>query len=253
MGKESAIQWTDATWNIAVGCKKVDGDCKFCYMYRDSMDGTRFNPRTIRQTKTVFNLPLKLKEPKKIFTSSYTDFALPEIDPYRAKVWEIIRACPHHTFQMLTKRPERLPEILPLDWGMGYKNVWLGTSVGNDKAVERIEKLCQVDAEVRFVSFEPLWTRLTDCIPVDYSDGSPCINWAIIGGESGNDRGPYKYRECKLEWIEHLIQQCRDAGVPVFVKQLGTYLAKQLKLSDRHGGNIEEWPAHLRIREFPKV
>lgn len=74
MGLKSEIQWTDATWNIARGCTKVDEDCKFCYMYRDSFDGTRYNPRQVVQTKTVFNLPLKLKEPSKIFTCSLTDF-----------------------------------------------------------------------------------------------------------------------------------------------------------------------------------
>ena len=78
-------------------------------------------------------------------------------------------------------------------------------------------------------------------------------DWVIVGGESGNETGLYRYRECKLEWIESIIDQCRSAGVPVFVKQLGTHLKKKLKLSDRHGGNIDEWQDHLRIREFPNV
>jgi protein gp37 len=249
----SAIQWTDHTWNIARGCTKVDEDCLYCYMYRQSLNGTRYEPKQVTRTKTVFNLPLKVKEPSKFFTSSLTDWAHVKIDPYRHEMWDIIRACPHHTFQLLTKRPERLHEVLPLDWGMGYKNVWLGTSVGNDKAIERIEELCRHEAVVRFLSLEPLWTKLDDIIPIDWADGSPCINWVIVGGESGNDNGQYRYRECKIEWIESIIQQCRDARVPVFVKQLGTHLAKQLKLSDRHGGNIEEWPERLRMREMPEV
>lgn len=162
MAETSKIQWTDATWNIARGCTKVDEDCKYCYMYRDSMSNTRYNPLEIVRTKTVFNMPLKLKQPSKIFTSSLTDVFHPAIDSYRHEMWEI-----------------------------------------------------------------------------------------IIGGESGHEHGKYQYRPCKLEWIELLINHCNEAKVPVFVKQLGTHLAKELKLKDRHGGDISEWPQHLKIRQFP--
>lgn len=86
MGKQSNIQWTDATWNVAVGCTKVDEDCKYCYMYRDSFDGKRYDPKTVRKTKTVFDLPLKLKEPSLIFTLSLTDFFHPAIDSFRKRV-----------------------------------------------------------------------------------------------------------------------------------------------------------------------
>lgn len=250
----SGIQWTDHTWNIARGCTKVDEDCKFCYMYRQSLNGTRYNPKAVVKTKTVFRLPLNVKIPSKFFVSSLTDPWHPDIDPYRHEMWEIIRACPQHTFQILTKRPELIK--LPLDWdSVGYQNVWIGTSVGHPNAMHRIEKLVEKtnNAKVVFLSLEPLWGELRDFIPIDYADGAPMINWVIVGGESGNDRGQYRYRECKLEWIERIVQECRAAGVPVFVKQLGTHLAKKLRLSDRHGGNIGEWPKHLQIREFPKT
>src|SRR5690242_14727421 len=102
MAIKSKIQWTDATWNIARGCTKVDDDCKFCYMYRGSLDTTRYNPYRVIRTKGVFNLPLRLTEPSKIFTSSLTDFFHPDIDSYRNEAWDIIRKCPHHTFQILT-------------------------------------------------------------------------------------------------------------------------------------------------------
>lgn len=232
-------------------------------MFRGSLSGTRYNPREVVKTKTVFKLPLKIQMEKSecwdgpplVFTSSLTDWAHEKIDPYRHEVFEIIRARHDLTFQMLTKRPERLPKVLPMDWGMGYKNVWLGTSVGSDteKTRKRIEDLCQVDAEVRFLSLEPLWGKLDDIIPIDWADGSPCINWVIVGGESGNETGQYRYRPCELEWIESIIQQCRDAGVPVFVKQLGTHLAKKMGLKDRNGGDMDEWPRHLQIRQFPNV
>ena len=79
------------------------------------------------------------------------------------------------------------------------------------------------------------------------------IDWVIIGGESGNDTGKYRYRPCELEWIESIINQCNKFRIPVFVKQLGTHLAKEMKLSDRHGGNIDEFPEHLQIRQFPII
>lgn len=246
MAEKSKIQWTDATWNVAVGCKKVDADCKFCYMYRDSFDGKRYDPREIRKTKTVFNMPLKLKEPSKIFVSSLTDVFLEEIDEYRHEMWDIIRRCPQHTFQILTKRPERIMQCLPQDWGNGWKNVWLGTSVGSQESIERMNILAGISAEVRFLSLEPLHG------PIQLTDVLPAYRWVIIGGESGHDNGKYRYRPCELQWIESLIMQCKSAYVPVFVKQVGTHLAKLWKLKDRHGGDITEWPSHLQIREFPE-
>lgn len=270
MGETSNISWCDSTWNVAVGCKKVDSDCRFCYMYRDSMNGTRYNPREIRRTTSVFDLPLRLKGAKKIFTSSLTDFFLEEIDSYRDELWEIIRKCPQHTFQILTKRPERVAQCLPADWGMGYDNVWLGTSCGSQGALnKRLPHLLKLHAVVKFLSIEPLWQGMTFYDSALYGsawfkniddDGNKegklemDVDWVIIGGESGNDFGKYTYRPCQLDWIESIIEECRENGeTAVFVKQLGTHLAKELKLSDRHGGLIEEFPEHLRIREFPMV
>jgi len=251
MGQKSNIQWTDATWNIARGCEKVDADCKFCYMYRDSLGGTRYNPMQITKTKTVFNMPLKLKEPHKIFTSSLTDVFHPAIDSFRHEVWDIIKRCPHHTFQILTKRPERL------DYSVGlfpddhyFKNVWLGTSIGSPAALTRGRDLINAAAPVRmkFLSIEPFHEG-----PIFINDLLRRIGWVIVGGESGNNNGKYRYRECKIEWIEGIVYQCRAHGVPVFVKQLGTHLAKKYKLKDRHGGNMEEWPQHLQVRHFPQT
>lgn len=250
MQKGTAIQWTDETWNIARGCTKVDEDCKYCYMYRDSMEGTRYDPKDIVKTKTVFNKPLKILNPSKIFTSSLTDVFHPAIDPYRNEVWDIIRKCPQHTFQILTKRPERIIECLPGDWGFGWANVWLGTSIGSQNGFyKRFHEIVKVPALTRFISFEPLYEPID--YNVDISDAVK-IDWAIIGGESGNENGKYKYRPCKLEWIESLAKELSSYGTSVFIKQMGTYLAKELKMSDRHGGNIEEFPPHLQIRNFPK-
>lgn len=282
MAKESSIQWTDATWNIARGCVKVDADCKYCYMYRDSMNSTRYNPLQVIRTKTVFDMPLKLKKPSKIFTCSLTDFFLPEVDAYRAEAWDIIRKCPHHTFQILTKRPERIKQCLPPDWGDGWDNVWIGTSVGSEQAAEiRVPHLLNVPAKIRFLSVEPLLSAIPltglangefggwiNALIGEDKDHKPQlhlprIHWVIIGGESGNDNGKYKYRPCDIKWIEQIVIACKVYGTPVFVKQLGTHIAKERKMRtapdengktkfDRHGGNIEEFPEHLRIREFPK-
>lgn len=260
MGKETGITWTDATWNIARGCTKVDEDCKFCYMYRDSFDSTRYNPLDVVRTKTVFDFPLKYKETKSqcwngnplIFTSSLTDFFHEAIDGYRNEAWDIIRRCPHLIFQILTKRPERIMDHVPADWGDGWDNVWLGTSVGSPKGVHRINWLEKVKAKTKFISFEPLHQELTACFVAN-------VDWIILGGESGNENGKYKYRPCEISWFERIInsyQTLSDTGAinkmpAVFVKQMGTHLAKQMGLSDRHGGNIDEFPKHLQIRQFP--
>lgn len=98
VGNNSTIQWTDHTWNIARGCSKVDSDCKFCYMYRQSLNNTRYDPAQVIRTKTVFNLPLKIEQPSKIFTSSLTDFFHPDIDSYRHEAWDIIKKAPPFHF-----------------------------------------------------------------------------------------------------------------------------------------------------------
>jgi protein gp37 len=261
----SKIQWTDATWNIARGCTKVDEDCKFCYMYRDSMNSTRYDPLEIIRTKTVFNLPLTLTVPSKIFTCSLTDFFHEAVDSYRNEAWEIIRKCPQHTFQILTKRPERIDEHLPPDWGTGWKNVWLGTSVGSDAGTQRIRDLLQMKgrAKVLFLSAEPLhgpldlqeyffpYRMIKSVSEENRTKLIDLLDWVIVGGESGHDQGKYRYRPCELEWIENIVSDCKKNHIPVFVKQLGTHLSKQLKMSDRHGGDINEFPEHLRVREFP--
>ncbi len=250
MAENTKIEWCDATWNVARGCTKVDEDCKYCYMYRDSFDSKRYNPKQVIKTKTVFDFPLKYKETKSkawggrplIFTSSLTDVFHPDIDSYRHEILEIIKACPHLIFQVLTKRPERITH----DWNL--ENVWLGTSVGSKASTLRIDDILLSPAQKRFVSFEPLHGRLSW---FDLSLNR--IDWVIVGGESGNESGKYRYRPCAIEWIETIVQDCKDSGIPVFCKQLGTYLAKELKLKDRHGRDITEWPESLQIRQFPQL
>lgn len=247
MGSASKIQWTDSTWNIARGCTKVDEDCRFCYMYRD---GERFgyDAKAVTKTKTVFNLPLKIKEPSKIFTCSLTDFFHKGCDPFRQEAWDIIRKCPQHTFQILTKKPERVMQSLPDFWDEIELRCWIGTSIGSPDGMHRLKQLMELPIHsIKFLSLEPLHKR----IYLPFKDMLVLPDWVIVGGESGNETGKYGYRECDIEWIREIIFDCKNNSVPIFVKQLGTHLAKKMKLRDRHGGGMSEWPADLRIREFP--
>jgi protein gp37 len=261
MGEKSNIQWTDATWNIARGCTKVDADCKYCYMYRESMDATRYDPLNVVRTKGVFTMPLKFKETHSkvwhgrplIFTSSLTDFFHEEIDSYRDEAWDIIRSCPHLIFQILTKRPERIKDHLPADWGDGWDNVWLGTSIGSQESIGRMNDMIGFGAKVKFLSLEPLHGPI-DLHGAKHNDFFvlPVFDWIIVGGESGNEHGKYKYRPCEIDWFDLIVHQCKLDRIPVFVKQMGTHLAKAMSMSDRHGGDINEFPDHLKVREFPR-
>lgn len=254
MGTQSNIQWTDATWNIARGCTKVDADCKFCYMYREG-DRFKYNPSDVIKTKSVFKMPLKYEEkqssvwngPPLIFTSSLTDFWHEKCDSFRGEAEDIISARRNLIFQVLTKRIERVPH----DWGDKHPNVWLGTSVGSIAGVDRIRHLVDKKATVRFVSFEPLHEDVTlhPVLPALLRE----VQWVIIGGESGNDTGKFLYRPCEIQWIKDLYNMAKAAGCAVFIKQMGTHLAKKLRMTDRHGGNMNEFSDGLRVREFPNV
>lgn len=260
MGLNSAIQWTDSTWNVAVGCNKVSPGCKYCYMMRDyegRFGRSDVNGIVTRTKPGTFNNPMKWQKrglkcidgrPLKVFTSSLTDVFHPAIDSYRHEIWEMIKQCPSLVFQILTKRAERIQECLPDDWPSAYPNVWLGVSVEDNARMHRLETLARIDCKVRFASFEPLLERID---LTSYSQAK--LDWAIIGGESGNNKGRYRYRECKIEWISGLIDQLDWRGVPVFVKQLGTHIAKELHLNSRHGGDVGEFPEAIQLRQFPKI
>ncbi|GAB3422070.1 hypothetical protein GCM10027516_19860 [Niabella aquatica] len=223
-----------------------------------------FDVKNVTRTKGAFYSPLKIKDPSKIFACSLTDFFHPEIDSYRFEAWDIIRKCPQHTFQILTKRPERVVDHLPEDWGDGWPNVWIGTSIGSQEAAnKRIPELMKIPTKIRCVSIEPLHAPISfydDALEQYCWEREPNgnkklvinLDWAIIGGESGNETGKYRYRPCEIEWIEQLVKECRKANTAIFIKQLGTHLAKKMKMSERHGGDFENFPEHLQIREFPK-
>jgi protein gp37 len=143
------------------------------------------------------------------FTCSWSDFFLPGADAWRPDAWQIIRETPHITYQILSKRPERLVACLPDDWGCGYPNVWLGVSVENARWLGRLTLLDAVPAVVHFASFEPLLGAVGDLAPY-----LPLLQWAIIGGESGPKRRPMA-----LAWMTQVADQCQAAGIPTWVKQ----------------------------------
>lgn len=235
------------TWNPWHGCIKVSAGCRFCYMYRDK-ERYKQDPTVVLRSKSNFNDPLRWKEPKIIFTCSWSDWFIEEADAWREEAWKIIKATPHHTYQILTKRPERIAECLPADWGKGYPNVWLGVSVENQKNTHRISTLVKNHAAINFVSFEPLLGE----IDLRKVSDLHLVDWAIIGGESGNDTGDYRYRSCEIEWIKSLIIDLEMKKISVFVKQLGTHLAKKMSLKDRAGADPTEWEKTIQIQQFPK-
>ncbi len=210
MAKNSNIEWTDATWNPWYGCLKVSPGCKQCYMYRDMKRYGR-DPFTVTRAKPpTFNGPLKWKENKKVFTCSWSDFFIAEADEWRDETWDIIKQTPHLTYQILTKRPENIIDRLPIDWGNGYSNVWIGVSVETQDYLWRVETIENIPAAIRFVSYEPALEY------VNFAPYTDIINWLISGGESG-----YNSRPAKLEWFMKTRDMCIKNGIPYFHKQHG--------------------------------
>lgn len=253
MAKESNIGWTDATKNFWIGCKKVSEGCKFCYMYRDLNRFKQFDPQGYhRVSDKTFYEALKWKTPKRIFTCSWSDFFLEAADKDRADAWKVIKDTPQHTWIILTKRPERIKECLPSDWGNGYENVWLGVTVENQfRLMERVPYLAEIPARVKFLSIEPILSEI-NILDENFKEYINDIDWFIIGGESGNKTGKHRYRPSELNWYISLSVQAKSLGKPVFVKQLGAHLAKEMGFKDGKGETFDLLPKSLQLREFPK-
>ena len=208
MAANSKIEWTQSTWNPWHGCIKVSPGCKNCYMYRDK---NRYgqDPKQVSRSKTTFNDPLKWEEPRLVFTCSWSDWFIDEADGWRDDAWNVIRQAPQHTFQILTKRPERILDHLPRDWGNGWAHVWLGVSIESQKYVTRLDLLRQVPARVRFISAEPL------IAPIAFGSLKK-IDWVITGGESGP-----KARPMDMDWVRSIRDKCKREGIAFFHKQNG--------------------------------
>lgn len=254
MGDTTGIQWTNKTYNPWTGCLKVSPGCKFCYMYRDKTRYGQDPMAIVRSSPATFNAPLRWKEPAHVFACSWSDWFVEEADDWRDEAWDIVRRTPHLTYQILTKRPERIQDHLPTDWGEGWPNVWLGVSVENQEyADKRIPLLLQMPTAVRWISAEPLLgpLDLRPYLQMQYlgmGEEEPMLSWVIVGGESGPHARPMH-----SDWVRSLRDQCKAAGVACFVKQAGEVLAKEWGCRDHKGGRMEEWPVEFRVREYPEA
>ena len=253
MGDRSAIEWTEATWNPVVGCSKVSPGCAHCYaeeLHRTRLDGKgiypSFRPWTPANAQHNVTLaperlsqPLRWRRPRMVFVNSMSDLfhELVPVD-FIWSVFGVMANAPQHTFQILTKRPERMREVLA-EWSP-RPNIWLGTSIENRRFVGRADDLRATPASVRFISAEPLlgslvcqrcqgfgWYMAVDRSGVECTacDGGPGsrpsldlggIDWLIVGGESGPKRRPVN-----PDWVRALRDLAGGRGTGFFFKQWG--------------------------------
>jgi protein gp37 len=214
MATNSHIEWTEMTWNPVTGCTKVSQGCKNCYAERmakrlHAMGSDRYrNGFRITMHDDLTQMPKQWKKPRVIFVNSMSDLFHPEVpEEFIKQVFTTMAECPQHTFQVLTKRSERLREMAPrLHW---TDNIWMGVSVEDEQVMHRISDLREVPAKVRFLSLEPLIGPL-EKLPLEG------IHWAIVGGESGP-----RAREMKPEWVRSIRLQCQKTGTHFFFKQWG--------------------------------
>jgi protein gp37 len=221
MAEETLIAWTDHTFNGWIGCTKVSAGCTNCYaetLATNRMGLNVWGPTASRKVTTtpwqnarMWNrAAARAGVRRRVFCGSMMDWAEdhPVANRTRAAVWELVRECPWLDWQMLTKRPQRIRECLPKDWGSGgYHNVWLGTSVEDMRVAERVDHLRDIPAVVRFISYEPALGPLDD---LDLAG----IDWVIVGGESGSG-----FRPMDVAWARSMRRKCAAEGVAFFFKQ----------------------------------
>lgn len=260
MGKATGIPFCTATHNFWIGCKKISAGCKFCYFYREYGGRFKKDPTKVKlPANNAFDEPLRWKKPQIIFINSWSDFYIKEADEWRERAFDVIRKTPQHFYIIITKRIDRTLKCLPADWGKGWPNVIHLVSAEKQKDLDyRVKKLLEIHG-LRGIIAEPLLEPINLApylnIPLSPTETVKPIHWVIAGGESGNDQGEWKYRTCKLEWLHDIVKQCAAEQVPVFIKQLGTAIAKMRGMkSDRHGENINDpaYPMYLKNQEFPE-
>ena len=239
MAGNSAIEWTDMTWNPVTGCTKVSQGCKHCYAERmairlRAMGAERYaSGFEVALHEDLMDAPKRWRSPRTIFVNSMSDLFHEQVPlNFIARVFSTIADCPWHTFQALTKRSARLAEVADLlQWP---DNLWMGVSVENETVQYRIGDLRTTPARLKFLSLEPLlgplpWLDLRD------------IDWVIVGGESGPHARPMRE-----EWVHNIRHQCEAAGVAFFFKQWGG--AKKHKTGRQlNGRTYDELPAPVRL------
>jgi protein gp37 len=231
---QSNIEWTEMTWNPTTGCEKISAGCKFCYAeimskrlqamglkkYKDNFE--------VRIHEDALDTPYTWKNSKVVFVNSMSDLFHKDIPlEFIKKVFKVMNNNPQHVFQVLTKRADRLLELhTELKW---THNIWMGVSVENEKVIDRIDFLRNINARVKFLSLEPLLGPLPNL-------NLENIDWVIVGGESGR-----KPRPMDADWVIDIQEQCKDKDVAFFFKQWG---GKNKKAAGRllNGRTYDEMP-----------
>ena len=245
---ESSIEWTDATWNPVAGCTVLSPGCTNCYAMRmaarlEAMGQEKYRGLTrrsgnrsvwtgkIRLDEKSLAIPRSWSKPRFVFVNSMSDLFHSDVPAaFVGQVWRVMEETQHHTYQILTKRPDRMLDIVPLLKQL--PNVWLGTSVESPKFAFRIDELRQVPAAVRFISFEPLLASVKNA---DLTG----IRWVIVGGESGP-----RARPMKREWVEEIRSAARQVGARFFFKQWGGVNKKRTGRKLR-GRTYDEMPTRV--------
>ncbi len=234
MRGKTHIEWTESTWNPVTGCSKVSAGCKNCYAERmanrlRAMGSPRYaDGFAVSLHHDLIGAPKLWKAPRVIFVNSMSDLFHEDVPlDFIQQVFETMKLCPQHTFQILTKRSKRLVSLAPrLEWS---PNVWMGVSVEDSRVVHRIQDLQRVPSAVRFLSLEPLIGPVGE-MPLKG------IDWAIVGGESGP-----RSRPIKIEWVREIYRQCRKEGTAFFFKQWGG-VRKDLTGRELGGKTYNEMP-----------
>jgi protein gp37 len=211
---QTKIEWTEATWNPVTGCAKISPGCKHCYAERmakrlKAMGQPNYrNGFKLTLQPQMLEVPLRWKKPQTIFVNSMSDLFHEDVPlEYIQEVFGVMKRAHWHRFQVLTKRADRLEQLSPfLEW---TSNIWMGVSVESAKYIDRIGHLRRTGAQIKFLSLEPLLGPLSQ---LDLS----CIDWAIVGGESG-----FGARPMSSDWVRNIREQCVEANVAFFFKQWG--------------------------------
>ena len=239
MAQNSSIEWTETTWNPVTGCTKISPGCKNCYAERmskrlQSMGRDKYkNGFSLATHESSLNEPLRWKKPRLVFVNSMSDLFHDEVpNSFIESVFDVMNKASKHTFQVLTKRPERVGSLKKLNWS---SNIWLGVSIESEDWVNRLVSLCECNAQTKFLSLEPLLGPLPN---LDFTG----IDWVIVGGESGPGA-----RRMEPDWVREIRDNCVDSGTPFFFKQWGGVFKKKTGRT-LDGRTWDEMPETLRSR-----
>jgi protein gp37 len=251
MAQSSKIEWTDVTWNPVAGCTIASAGCSNCYAMRmaarlAAMGSEKYQGLTRKSRGRAvwtgkialdvksLSAPYKWRKPRKVFVNSMSDLFHPGVpDEFIARVWSVMLETPQHTYQVLTKRPDRMRKLLLAPLLGAAPNIWIGTSVEGPDVLHRINELRSIPRLIKFISFEPL---IGPVGLVDLTD----IDWAIVGGESGP-----RARPMARPWVQQIEDRCRAYGTAFFFKQWGGVTPKSGG-RDFDGREWNEYPSVLR-------